>query len=158
MTAGSVGAAGDAGRSIAERLFQIAEKDSDRELIVDPVFGRFTYGDVAQQVERLAQGLRHYGLGRGDLVVLQLPNWTPFLTFHLALTATGAVTVNIPIVYREHELTRIFELTEAKALVLPTRFRGHDCKAMGAARRRDNASLEQVFLDRLIGASGGDFR
>ncbi len=138
--------AGVEGRSITGRLFEIAEKDCDRELIVDPVFGRFTYGDIAQQVERLAHGLRHYGLGRGDLVVLQLPNWTPFLTFHLALTAIGAVTVNIPIVYREHELRRIFDLTEAKALVLPASFRGHDYKAMGTALRRDNASLEHVFL------------
>lgn len=143
MTAGTTGAEGCL---ITDRLFEIAEKDCDRELIVDPVFGRFTYGDIAQQVERLAHGLRHYGIGPGDLVVLQLPNWTPFLTFHLALTAIGAVTVNIPIVYREHELTRIFALTEAKALVLPARFRGHDYKAMGAALRRDSASLEQVFL------------
>ncbi|MEE8143902.1 MAG: AMP-binding protein, partial [Kiloniellales bacterium] len=115
--------AGVEGRLITDRLFEIAEKDCDRALIVDPAFGRFTYGDIAQQVERLAYGLRHYGIGHGDLVVLQLPNWTPFLTFHLALTAIGAVTVNIPIVYREHELTRIFDLTEAKALVLPASFR-----------------------------------
>ncbi len=138
--------AGAEGCLITDRLFEIAEEDCDRELIVDPVFGRFSYGDIAQQVTRLAYGLRHYGIGSGDLVVLQLPNWTPFLTFHLALTAIGAVTVNIPIVYREHELTRIFELTGAKALVLPTSFRGHDYKAMGAALQRDNASLEQVFL------------
>jgi cyclohexanecarboxylate-CoA ligase len=134
------------GRLITDQLFEIAERDCDRELIVDPVFGRFTYGDIAQQVERLAYGLRHHGIGNGDLVVLQLPNWAPFLTFHLALTAIGAVTVNIPIVYREHELTRIFDLTEAKALVLPMSFRGHDYKAMGAALQRANASLEQVFL------------
>ena len=134
------------GRLITDQLFEIAERDCDRELIVDPVFGRFTYGDIAQQVERLAYGLRHHGIGHGDLVVLQLPNWAPFLTFHLALTAIGAVTVNIPIVYREHELTRIFDLTEAKALVLPMSFRGHDYKAMGAALQRANASLEQVFL------------
>ena len=93
--------AGGARCLITDRLFEIAERDCDRELIVDPVFGRITYGDIAQQVERLAHGLRHYGIGPGDLVVLQLPNWTPFLTFHLALTAIGAVTVNIPIVYRE---------------------------------------------------------
>jgi len=131
---------------ITDQLFGIAERDCDRELIVDPEFGRLSYGEFAQQVERLAYGLRHHGIGRGDLVVLQLPNWTPFLTFHLALTAIGAVTVNIPIVYREHELTRIFDLTEAKALVLPMSFRGHDFRAMGAVLQRDNASLEQVFL------------
>lgn len=146
MSPGSSGSAAVEGRLITDQLFDIAERDCDRELIVDPVFGRFTYGDIAQQVQRLAHALHHYGIGRGDLVVLQLPNWTPFLTFHLALTAIGAVTVNIPIVYREHELTRIFDLTKAKALVLPATFRGDSYKTMGAALQRDNASLEHVFL------------
>ncbi len=137
---------GAKGRLITDRLFEIAERDSDRELIFDPVFGRFTYGDVAGQVDRLAIGLRHHGFEPGDKVIIQLPNWAPFLIFHLALTRIGAVTVNIPIVYREHELKRILDLTEAKGLVLPVVFRGHDYRAMGAALQRHNAGLRRVFL------------
>ncbi len=137
---------GAKGRLITDRLFEIAERECDRELIFDPVFGRFTYGDVAGQVDRLAIGLRHHGFEPGDKVVIQLPNWAPFLIFHLALTRIGAVTVNIPIVYREHELKRILDLTEAKGLVLPVVFRGHDYRAMGAALQRHNAGLRHVFL------------
>jgi cyclohexanecarboxylate-CoA ligase len=131
---------------ITDRLFEIARRDSGRELIIDPVFGRLTYGEVAGQAERLAFGLRHHGLGHGDLVILQLPNWAPFLVFHLALSAIGAVTVNIPIVYREHELGRILRLTEAKGLVLPDSFRGHDYRAMGEALQRDNPGLEHIYV------------
>ncbi len=148
-------AAGD--RLITDQLFGIAQRDCDRELIIDPVFGRFTYGDTAQQVERLAFALRHHDLGRGDFVILQLPNWAPFLIFHLALTAIGAVTVNIPIVYREHELRRLLELTQAKGLVVPTTFRGHDYKAMAESLRREVPGLQNVFLvggDATVEASG----
>ncbi len=70
---------------ITDRLFQIAERDSDRELIVDPVFGRFSYADAAGRVQRLAFGLLERGLGPGDIVVIQLPDWAPYLIVHTAL-------------------------------------------------------------------------
>ena len=95
---------GPEGAVISERLFTLAAQDGGRELIVDPVFGRVSYGQAAEQVERLAYGLRAHGIGRGDIVILQLPNWAPYLIFHVALSAIGAVTVTIPLAYREREL------------------------------------------------------
>lgn len=132
--------------SITARLFGIAERDGDRELVVDPVYGRFSYGDIAGQVERLACALRAHDLGPGDVVVLQLPNWTPFLVFHLALTAIGAVTATIPLVYRERELRSVLRMTEARALVVPAAFHGFDYAAMAGALRSEASSLRQVFL------------
>jgi acyl-CoA synthetase (AMP-forming)/AMP-acid ligase II len=131
---------------ISDRLFELAEQDSDRELVIDPVFGRFSYGDVAGQVERLAAALRHLGFGPGDIVILQLPNWAPFLVFHLALSAIGAVTANIPFVYRERELGNILRLTKAKGLVVPSRYRGFDFKPMAQSLRGQFAGLAHVFL------------
>ena len=98
---------------LTDRLVEFAERDSERELVIDPVYGRLTYGTVAEQVERLAAGLRHLDIVPGDRVILQLPNWAPFLVFHLALTKIGAVTAAIPIVYREHELRNALRLTGA---------------------------------------------
>ena len=127
-----------AGRGlITDRLLEIAEHDTERELVVDPVYGRLTYGAVAEQVERLAAGLRHHDIGPGDRVILQLPNWAPFLVFHLALTAIGAVTAAIPIVYRERELKNVLRLTRAKAVVLPGAYRDHDYAAMAESVRDD---------------------
>ncbi len=136
---------------ITDRLFEIAEHDTDRVLVVDPVFGRFTYGDVANQVERLAFGLRNLDLGPGDIVILQLPNWAPFLVFHMALTAIGAVTTTIPIDYRERELGGVLQLTGAKALVVPVAFHGFDFAAMGKSLGRDFPDLRHVFL---VGGDG----
>ena len=72
-------------RLISDRLAGIAREDPDRELIFDPVFGRFSYAAVEAQVRRLSCGLASYGIGPGDIVILQLPNWAPFITFHIVL-------------------------------------------------------------------------
>ena len=133
---------------LTDRLLEIAERDSERELVIDPVYGRLTYGTVAEQVERLAAGLRHHDIGPGDRVILQLPNWAPFLVFHLALTAIGAVTAAIPIVYREHELRNALGLTGAKTVVLPSAYRDFDCAAMAESVRESwNHPLRIILVD-----------
>lgn len=129
---------------ISERLFALAARDGARELIVDPVFGRVSYGQAAEQVERLAHGLRAHGIGAGDIVILQLPNWAPFVIFHIALGAIGAVTATIPIVYRERELAAVIELTGAAALVVPAAFHGFDFAAMALALKEAHPGLKQV--------------
>jgi len=131
---------------LTDRLFEIARRDPDRELVVDPAFGRFTYAQIAAQVERLAFGLRELGVGPGDIAVVELPNWMPFAVFHLALTAIGAITVNVPPIYREREIGYIAGFTEAKLLVLPAAFRGYDFLPMAAALQRELSSLRHVFV------------
>jgi glutaryl-CoA dehydrogenase/cyclohexanecarboxylate-CoA ligase len=111
---------------LTDGLFEWARRDPERELVVDPVFGRFTYGRIAEQVERLAHGLRAIGIGPGDVGIIELPNWAPFLVTHLALTAVGAITVNIPPIYREREVDYLLRFTGARLLVIPGEFRGYD--------------------------------
>ena len=138
---------------ISERLFGIAESDPVRELIYDPVYGRISYVQAAEQVERLAYGLRNLGVGHGDVVIVQLPNWAPFMILHIALTAIGAVTATIPIVYREHELTGVIRLTEAKALVVPREFHRFNYAAMAEGLRQNVPTLEHVVL---VGGDSAD--
>lgn len=131
---------------ISDRLFAIAKKDPGRELIYDPVHGRISYLQAAEQVERLAYGLRQLDIGHGDVVVIQLPNWAPFIILHIALNAIGAVTATIPIVYREHELTGVIQLTQAKALVVPRNFHRFDYATMGTGLRHNVSALKHVIL------------
>ncbi|MCP4979885.1 MAG: AMP-binding protein [Gammaproteobacteria bacterium] len=113
-------------RRLSDRIFNIAERDPDREFVVDPVFGRFTYGEIADQVERLAFGLRSSGFEAGDSVIIQLPNWTPFLVFHLAITAINGITINLPLAFRERELGNVLRISGAKGLVIPSGYPGRD--------------------------------
>ena len=133
-------------RLVSDRLADIAREDPDRELVFDPVFGRFTYAGIDARVGRLAHGLVARGIGPGDVVILQLPNWAPFLTFHIALTAIGAVTALVPFVYREHEIGGVAALTGACALVVPDEYRGFSYRRMAERVRSRCANLRHVFL------------
>ena len=133
-------------RLVSDRLADVAREDPNRELVFDPVFGRFTYAHVDAQVRRLAHGLVARGIGPGDVVILQLPNWAPFLTFHIALTAIGAVTALVPFVYREHEIGGVAALTGACALVVPDEYRGFSYRRMAERVRATCTDLRHVFL------------
>lgn len=133
-------------RVLTDRLFELAEGEADRELVVDPLFGRSTYGQIAEQVRRVAAGLHELGLGPGDLAIVELPNWTPFLVFHAALTTLGAVTVNVPPTFRAHEVEYLVRFTGARLLVLPAEFRGHDFLPLARAVRAAAPGLRAVFV------------
>lgn len=133
-------------RLVSDRLADIARTDPHRELVFDPVFGRFSYADIDARVRRLAHGLVARGIGPGDVVILQLPNWAPFLTFHIALTAIGAVTALVPFVYREYEISGVAALTGACALVVPDEHRGFSYRRMAERVRGARTDLRHVFL------------
>jgi carnitine-CoA ligase len=55
--------------------------------------GTLTFGGAAGQVGRLAERLREFGIGHGDLVVVTARTTPPYLLTWLALASIGAVTV-----------------------------------------------------------------
>jgi len=134
------------GRLISDQLFEVAHRDPGRELAVDPTSGRFSYSDVASQVERLVFGFRELGLGADDIVLLQLPNWLAFMVFHIALTAVGAISVNVPPGYREKEVGNILQVTKAKGLVVPESFQGYNYLALAGTLRSAHQNLHHVFV------------
>ena len=123
----------DSSQVLSDRLLRIAEIDPDRHCVSDQLYGRFTYGQIAAQVDRVAFGLFQRGMRRGDIAILQLPNWVPFLVFHLALTHIGVITAMIPITFRENDLRKAVALTRAKAIIVPSTFAGHDYQLMATS-------------------------
>ena len=134
------------GTILSDRFFELASKRPERELVLDPIFGRLTRGEAAARVERLMHGLRERGIGPGDAAILCLPNWTPFVVLHLALTAIGAVTVNVPPIYRERELEHLAKFTGAKLLELPAEVCGYDYLPVARALKAKAAALRILFL------------
>lgn len=130
---------------VTDRLLEVARRDPGRLLVFDPLDGAQSYAQVAEKVEYLIGGLVSIGIGRGDVVIVQLPNWTAFVVVHLALSAIGAVTATIPIVYRDRELVQVLRSTDACMLVVPAHFRGHDYVAMAKALRASSTSLAHVL-------------
>jgi len=94
---------------------------------------RFTYAQLGDLISRAAASLRRLGVGAGDVVSVQLPNWWEFAVVALAAFRVGAVVNPLMPIFRERELIYMLDFAETKALVVPKLFRGFDHEAMAAA-------------------------
>ena len=104
-----------------------------------------SWRQVRRLSDRIALGLHAHGLRRGDVLAFQLPNWWQFLCLHLACLRIGLCSNPLMPIFRERELAFMLEFAEAKALVTPGLFRGHDHGAMARGLQPGLAKLEHVF-------------
>ncbi len=115
---------------------------------------RITCGELVARSASLASAFRAAGVGRGDVVSWQVPNWWEALVVALATWRVGAVNNPVLMIYREHELRQIFGDLRPAVVVAPPRF-----------RRTDHQQLLDAVLEELghapklrIGVRGGDRR
>jgi cyclohexanecarboxylate-CoA ligase/acyl-CoA synthetase len=76
-----------------------------------------SWAQLAERVQRVAEGLRQRGIGRGDVVALQLPNVPQFLIAYLAAARLGAVTCTLHMPYRGAEIEAILGHSGAKLFI-----------------------------------------
>jgi acyl-CoA synthetase len=81
-----------------------------------------TFHDVEIEARRLAAGLRARGVGPGDVVALQLPNWKEAAAAFWASTFLGAVTVPIVHFYGRKELTHILGTAKPRVFITAEEF------------------------------------
>jgi acyl-CoA synthetase len=81
-----------------------------------------TFGDVERVARRLAAGLRARGVGPGDVVAFQLPNWMEAAAVFWASAFLGAVVVPIVHFYGRKEVGYILESVEPRVFVTAERF------------------------------------
>ena len=92
--------------------------------------GSFSYRELATLADRIAVGLSRLGVGRNDVVAMQLHNWRQFSLLYLACSRIGAVVNPLMPIFRERELSFMLTHGEAKLLVVPKIFRNFDHEAM----------------------------
>ena len=105
---------------------------------------RFTYHELAQMADRIAVGLARLGVGRGDVVACQLPNWWQFTLMYLACSRIGAVMNPLMPIFRERELSFMLAHGEAKVFVVPKRFRDFDHEQMALDLQAQLPQLKHV--------------
>ncbi|EKF22906.1 AMP-binding enzyme family protein [Mycolicibacterium hassiacum DSM 44199] len=81
-----------------------------------------TFADVEQHARRLAAGLRNRGVGPGDVVALQLPNWMEAAATFWASVFIGAVVVPIVHFYGRKELGHILATARPRVFVTAEQF------------------------------------
>ncbi|ART57598.1 cyclohexanecarboxylate-CoA ligase [Acidovorax carolinensis] len=114
---------------------------------------RFTYRELARMADRMAVGLARLGVGRGDIVACQLPNWWQFTLTYLACSRIGAVMNPLMHIFRERELSFMLQHGEAKVVIAPKAFRGFDFEQMITALQPSLPHLQHVVV---VGGSGAN--
>jgi non-ribosomal peptide synthetase component E (peptide arylation enzyme) len=122
-----------------------AEHDPDGLCVAD---GRrvLTFSDALDVSERLAGSLAALGIGRGDRVVVQLPNWWEAVASYYAIARLGAVFVPRMAIYRESEIRDVAGRSEAKAIIVPDTFRRFDHASMAMSVREQVDSVRHVVV------------
>ena len=138
-------------RTINDELDACLEKCPDRialsaTRVEDGTTTRFTYREMAVMADRIAVGLTRLGVGRHDVVSLQLPNWWQFTLTYLACSRIGAVLNPLMHIFRERELSFMLKHSRSKVMIVPKQFRGFDFEQMMTGLRRDLPDLQQVVV------------
>jgi acyl-CoA synthetase (AMP-forming)/AMP-acid ligase II len=125
----------------------------DREAVVD-VRRRITYRELKDGIDRAAAVLKAHGIGRGDVVTIQLPNWIEFAFVFFALELLGAVANKISPDFRSREVGYILRFSGSRAYVCAQSFKGFDYPGMVRALMPDLPRLQ--FICVVDGASDAD--
>ncbi|MEM9578630.1 MAG: AMP-binding protein [Pseudomonadota bacterium] len=117
--------------TIPALLAQTAARLPDHEAAVFPAQDiRWTYSDLARQVDALAQGFLRIGITKGDRVGIWAPNRVEWLLTQFATARIGAILVCINPAYRISELEFALGNVACKALVMAPAFKGSDYVGM----------------------------
>ena len=113
-----------------------------------------SYRELDRLSRRIAAGLAAHGIGKGEVVAFQLPNWWEFAAIHLACVRIGAVSNPLMPIFRARELEFMLSFAETRALFIPHRFRGFEYEPMIERLRAKLPRLEHVFVLGGRGANG----
>lgn len=93
---------------------------------------RLSYAEMRAEVERLAAVLIEQGIGKDDILLVQMPNISELVNLYFACALIGAVISPIAVQYRAHEIGTITAILKPRAFVCCTRVKG--CDHVGVAQ------------------------
>ncbi|MEE4113772.1 MAG: AMP-binding protein [Desulfobacteraceae bacterium] len=136
-----------AGLTFGDILDKAADVYPEKEALVDDV-GRFSYGAIRDQADRLAIGLTDLGIAPEDRVLLQLPNWHEYVVAYFALQKIGAVPVILIARYRQYEINHLAKSSGATAWIVAEKFRRTDYLPIIKDVQRENPGLKRIVVCR----------
>ncbi|RVW10280.1 AMP-binding protein [Prescottella agglutinans] len=135
------------GDTIGDNFDRAVAAYGERDALIDRSSGRrWTYSELAVDVEVLAAGLLGAGIAKGDRVGIWAPNCAEWTMVQYATAKIGAILVNINPAYRSHELQYVLNQAGIRMLVAAPSFKTSDYAAMIEQVRPECSALEQVLL------------
>ncbi|MEU9177202.1 AMP-binding protein [Streptomyces sp. NPDC048550] len=135
------------GDTIGENLDRTVRRFPDRDALVDVAAGRrWTYAQLAADVDALALGLLDLGIVKGDRVGIWAPNRAEWTLVQYATAKIGAILVTVNPAYRTHELEYVLRQSGIRLLVAAERFKTSDYAGMIEEVRPHCPELEYTVL------------
>ncbi|GHB57066.1 fatty-acyl-CoA synthase [Streptomyces cirratus] len=135
------------GDTIGENLDRTVRRFPERDALVDMATGRrWTYAELAADVDALALGLLDLGITKGDRVGIWAPNRPEWTLVQYATAKIGAILVTVNPAYRPHELEYVLRQSGIRLLAAAERFKTSDYAAMIEEVRPRCPELEFTLL------------
>jgi acyl-CoA synthetase (AMP-forming)/AMP-acid ligase II len=107
---------------------------------------RLTYREFSKAVDATAEALLAKGLGKDDIIMVQLPNCWELAMLYLAITRAGALISPVPMQWRSSELEFIAGLTGAKAIITIESFGNFNHRELAEKVRSKCPSIRDITL------------
>jgi len=104
------------------------------------------YSELAEKVNRLSLHLIDIGLRPYDRIILQLPNELEFVYCYFAAVKIGVIPILALPAHRDAEISFFAQFTQARAHVIPSRFRDFSHQAMSREIRKKIPTLEWTLV------------
>jgi acyl-CoA synthetase len=134
--------------SVGQRMFEglLAQKDLPFVIHSQTRPWSGTFGDVLDLARRAASGPMANGVGPGDVVTFQTPNWLEGAITFYAASLLGAVVAPIVHIYGSRETAYILEACHPKVHVTAVKF-GHQDFLANLEEVPDIPDMQLVVLD-----------
>jgi non-ribosomal peptide synthetase component E (peptide arylation enzyme) len=132
---------------LVDYLDSHAKAAPDKTGIIEADRG-FTYQEIARLSENVAASLVCMGVGKGDVVAVQAPNWAELPIMHFATNRIGAIFVPLSEGFRKRELLHLLSTTRVKVFLCPEISRGFAFREQIEEIRDTLPCLEHVITMR----------
>jgi fatty-acyl-CoA synthase len=135
------------GDTIGGNFDRMATAQPDHEALVEVrTSRRWTYRELAEEVDIVALGLLSTGIVKGDRVGIWAPNCAEWTIVQYATAKIGAILVTINPAYRTQELEYVLKQSGVRMLLAARAFKTSDYAAMISKIRPRCPELEHVVL------------
>ena len=108
--------------TLTDWLERAAAEFADEPAIVS-LGNALSYRDLYTKVRGFAAGLQSLGLGKSDVIAIQLPNMHEFIISYLAIAYIGGIVQTLHMPYRKSELLYLLNDSRAAAVICLEEFK-----------------------------------
>ena len=114
----------------------------------------FTFGEIEDRANRMANALSHRGLKTGDRLCVYLANCVEMIDLYLACVRLGVIFVPVNILYRDREIAHIVGDAEPAAFITAAELPALTAEAAALPALRPNLALDGETPAGIIYTSG----